>query len=281
MSGKNVSSISSFGCVSRGYSHILHGKECQDSFKSINLSDGSKVIAVADGHGSCSCPFSKSGSVIAVNVFCHLVSNIYANCNERAELTIDFLHKNGEIQFAKLYEREWKRRVIKVHKAAKRIVQLREDGTINEEAIYHMYGTTILGLFVCTQYIFAFQIGDGNISIYNSNRCNQLLQTERLLGTETYSLCQNNAWRHSHVHIEAVDGNELPYILLCSSDGFINSFLNEKEYLTACKGYCDSILEYGEDKVKKSMKKWLRDTGQFGSGDDITLAYVIIFRVKQ
>ena len=57
----------------RGASHRRNALPCQDSKKKIENADGTVIMAVADGHGSDSCPHSKSGSNIAVNVFCNLL----------------------------------------------------------------------------------------------------------------------------------------------------------------------------------------------------------------
>ena len=59
-----------FGESVQGASHKRVDMECQDSYKKIEFDDGTVIMAVADGHGSKSCPYSKSGSSIAVNVFC-------------------------------------------------------------------------------------------------------------------------------------------------------------------------------------------------------------------
>ena len=66
-----------FGECVQGYSHIRSNTECQDSMKKLELEDGTIVMAVADGHGSRSCPYSKTGSEIAVTVFCEEIASTY------------------------------------------------------------------------------------------------------------------------------------------------------------------------------------------------------------
>ena len=58
-----------FGNCVQGASHKRTNLECQDSYKRIELDDNTVIMAVADGHGSNSSPYSKTGSTIAVNVF--------------------------------------------------------------------------------------------------------------------------------------------------------------------------------------------------------------------
>ena len=61
----------------QGASHLVHNTECQDSYRQVEFDDGCAIVAVADGHGSSSCPFSKSGSTIAVNTFIHIISELH------------------------------------------------------------------------------------------------------------------------------------------------------------------------------------------------------------
>ena len=64
-----------FGESVQGASHKRNETECQDSMKKVEFEDGSVVLAVADGHGSKACPFSKSGSGIAVNTAVNWISS--------------------------------------------------------------------------------------------------------------------------------------------------------------------------------------------------------------
>ena len=65
------------GTKVQGASHKRTDTECQDSYKYLWLSDDSLVLAVADGHGSKSCPYSKTGSSIAVNAFCQVIETLF------------------------------------------------------------------------------------------------------------------------------------------------------------------------------------------------------------
>lgn len=48
-----------FGESVQGASHKRVDKECQDSFKKLEYDDGTVIMAIADGHGSKACPYSK------------------------------------------------------------------------------------------------------------------------------------------------------------------------------------------------------------------------------
>lgn len=61
---------------------------------------------------------------------------------------------------------------------------------------------------------------------------------------------------------------------MMTTDGFANSFMDNDQYLIACKSYFDTIKEYGPDTVKRQLFKWLTQTSADGCGDDITFLAV-------
>ena len=77
-----------FGESVQGASHKRVDKECQDSFKKLEYDDGTVIMAIADGHGSKACPYSKSGSSIAVNVFCKVMDEFHASYAENLEMLL-------------------------------------------------------------------------------------------------------------------------------------------------------------------------------------------------
>ena len=86
-----------YGESVQGASHIRNGVVCQDSYKKIEISHDILLIAVADGHGSKSCPYSKTGSQIAVNVFCRVMQDLIDNFKENPEILLTYLTER-EIQ---------------------------------------------------------------------------------------------------------------------------------------------------------------------------------------
>ena len=72
-------------------------------------------MAIADGHGSKACPYSKSGSSIAVNVFCKVMDEFHASYAENLEMLLTYLNREGDTKVAQAVDAEWKRRVLKVH----------------------------------------------------------------------------------------------------------------------------------------------------------------------
>ena len=129
-----------FGESVQGASHKRNETECQDSMKKVEFEDGSVILAVADGHGSKACPFSKSGSGIAVNVFCKVMQEFYTGYKDDLELLLTYLNREGDTKVAQAVDEEWKRRVLIAHTKNKRDVPLTSDGEKDKAEIYKEYG---------------------------------------------------------------------------------------------------------------------------------------------
>ena len=261
----------------QGASHIASGTECQDSFRQVQFDDGCVIIAVADGHGSSSCPFSKSGSTIAVNTFIHVISELHDIYENNLNSLSTYLNREGEVKIAQTIDSEWKKRVLKAHMNAKREVPDENDDERKKEKIYKMYGTTLLGVFITSEFVFAFQIGDGDIVFVNNDCCESIIENDKILGVETHSLCKKDAWKYSKVVIRRIDDSMCPCLIMASTDGLSNSYINDSEFQKTCNDYYNLIKEYGAHKISKQLKEWLSDTSKDGCGDDITsvFAYLI------
>lgn len=260
-----------FGESVQGASHKRVEQECQDSFKRIVYDDGTVIMAIADGHGSKACPYSKSGSSIAVNVFCKVMDEFHTSYAENLEMLLTYLNREGDTKVAQAVDAEWKRRVLKVHTNQKREVPRTENGEKNKIEIYKQYGSTLVGLMITPLFIFAFQLGDGDISFVDETGFGHLLEDEKILGVETHSLSKIDAWKKVVSAVRRREEAEgLPYMLMLSTDGFANSYKNAAEFQKTCVEYFDMIERYGADAVAANLKSWLSETSAMGCGDDIT-----------
>lgn len=246
--------------------------------KQLQLDDGTVILAVADGHGSKSSPFSGLGSQIAVNVFCDVMSRFYESNKDNLELFLTYLNREGEIKIGQAVDVEWKKRVIKAHTRYKREVSFASDGNKYEEGIYRQYGTTIVGLMITSIFIFAFRIGDGEVTFVDDDGTEQILVQERILGTETYSLSKIDSWKRAISEVHRRDISEhLPSMFMLSTDGFYNSHKSEDEFNKTCADYFSMIKQHGPKIVSKNLKDWLAETSAHGCGDDITLLIAFYF----
>lgn len=267
-----------FGRSVQGASHIRSETECQDSYKRTICDDGTIILSVADGHGSKACPYSRTGSRIAVNVFCSILKNLYDGYAGNIEQLLTYLNREGDTRISKAIDDEWKKRVIEVHRKNKREIPILENGTDDLSGVYKKYGTTLLGLMITKSFVFAFQLGDGDICFTSSNGVDMVIEPEKILGVETHSLSRENAWEKAITIVRRINIEEtLPAMFTLSTDGFANSYKNENEFRTTLNDYFAMINEHGAKTISDNLPIWLSETSSMGCGDDITLLFAYYY----
>jgi hypothetical protein len=262
-----------------GASHKLKNAECQDNFK-VETFGGLVVLAAADGHGSESCKYSKTGSEIAVNVFCKVIRDACSgdcgqNCNESLK---SYLTREGGGEIARMIHREWNRRVEKSHRdpRKKREVPLTESGKVDKERIRKLHGTTLLGLVLTPTFYFAFGIGDGDVLLIDAHGTRDILPRAKILGVQTHSLSHINACEKAVAVVGDVpDCSRGGAAFMVATDGFSNSYPSESAFHEACSDYYAAIKEHGAEAVQTNLNDWLEETSERGSGDDITVLFAI------
>lgn len=257
-------------CV-RGESHIRKGIECQDSKKVLVLENGTIIIAVADGHGSSQCPFSKSGSMIATNVFCDIICKLLERFDKDINGLGQYLSCDCKYELAREVEAEWKKRVYKAYLKRKLKNTANESKITDKQSVYKQYGTTLLGLLLTSEFVFAFQLGDGDIMYINTEKTESIIEPEKILGIETHSLCKDDAWKKTETFFSLRNNIDSECLYLLSTDGFSNSHKTSHDFYLTCKEYLTMIKEYGFDTVSANLKSWLKETSKLGCGDDITV----------
>lgn len=265
-----------FGASARGASHKRAGKECQDSigYRKIPLC-GSYVLAVADGHGSESSPYSKTGSQLAVEVFCRAMAEYCFAYRENTDSLFTFLAREGEMKAAQEIDKEWKRLVLKTHADEGRDASI-GDASLSDAGIYKQYGSTLVGLLVTPCFIFGLQIGDGDLAFLNESSLEPVISADKMLGVETHSLSELGAWKKSVCATKRRDVAEgAPYAFMLSTDGFFNSHANEEEYKKSCLEYFSMIKQHGAGEVEKRLEEWLGETSEMGCGDDISVLFFV------
>lgn len=263
-----------FGASVQGASHIRSGRECQDSLKKVVKDSGAVILAVADGHGSESCPYSKTGSFAAVNVFCKIMDDYLETYTGQMELLFTFLKREGDTKIAQEIDAEWKRRILRLHSKCKREIPLNADGEKDRGAVYKLYGSTLLGLVLTEEFLFAFQLGDGDIVKVTEAGIYNVIEADKILGTETHSLSKAESWKKAITLIRKREEDELrPVMYLLSSDGFSNSYKDDGEFQKTCMDYYVLLKEHGVKAVSDHLKTWLQETSEMGCGDDITALF--------
>lgn len=255
----------------QGYTHIQRNLECQDRKLSRELEDGSLVLSVADGHGSRSCPYSGTGAELAVNTFCKLIEELHSHFQNPEDL-FDYLNRQGSLKFAQTVERAWKEDVQAYHLEVGLPMPMTQTGEEDLNALYRLYGTTLLGLLIAPTFVFAFQIGDGDITYADDGGVQPVVVADKLLGVESHSLCSREAWKKavSAVHFQPWE-QHLPCAFLLSTDGLSNSYADDEAFGQTCAQYFEALKTYGPDAVEENLPEWLSETSRLGCGDDTTL----------
>ncbi len=258
----------------QGASHKRTGKECQDFFK-VDVQNDYIILAVADGHGSKSCPYSRIGAISATNVFHDVVKEYLREYCGKMENLATLFHREGEISFSKNIERAWQWKIRAVQENNSKIssnTPKDENGNINWSAVYKMYGCTLLGMLITDEFIFSYQMGDGDMMCIDSDGVRTVIDGDHILGVETHSLSRKNAWEKSITNIVRNDVSEhLPRLYFMSTDGMANSYVDSDEFRKTCQDYYDLFISHQEKDIKNNLKQWLEETSELGCGDDITL----------
>jgi serine/threonine protein phosphatase PrpC len=286
-----------FGESVRGASHMRSETVGQDSYKIV--SEGNVLIlSVADGHGSKQAVFSKDGSQIAVDVFCRIMQEYVRNYNidkfadseikgkiasiadnlpglnlgSKTDELIAFLNREGSTKVAQTITEEWKREVLQKHAQECRRSFLNGDASVDEPLTTRAYGSTLLGLMIAEDFIFAFQLGDGDIVRIDDNELESVIVGDKILGVETHSIGKPEAWKSALSRTVRINKRDhLPYAYFLTSDGFANSYPSQEGYEAAITDYFNTIKEHGSKAVKDNLADWLIETSEKGCGDDTTM----------
>jgi hypothetical protein len=125
------------------------------------------------------------------------------------------------------------------------------------------------------------QLGDGEILtiLPNGTISRPIPKDERLIANETTSLCLPIAWEEFRVRYQPVDSNS-PVLIMVSSDGYSNSFSDVNDFEKVGSDILKMIIKEpddinkGIDIVNENLEKWLNETSEKGSGDDITVGFI-------
>jgi len=168
-----------------------------------------------------------------------------------------------------------------------KISEVKQEEGVN----YKKYGSTLLVAVTGEGYRFFFKIGDGDILSIPpvSERGNKDTDTfwvfspeDENVGEQTYSLSMQAPEKFAEtkfISSRKSRRSDPPFLLLCT-DGYRNSFTNDDDFLEAAREFRDFFLsdEVGKaisegfhQALKKQLDRWLTDTSERGSGDDISL----------
>ena len=272
----------------QGATHLRNAVVCQDSCYWSKKAENAVIMAIADGHGSEKCPYSDEGAYRAVHAFCDIMQEVLDGLDGDMTSLKPLIDDNRLL--AKKISALWRKRVLRKHNDEHRekidlevLEEVKRRTSIraalhkaNQTKIdYMLYGTTLLGVAIFGEFALVYQIGDGDIQLITEEGVKPLVDADKFLGVETYSLAHDMSWNYAKTTIVSLDDLKKPFLIMMSTDGLSNSYINDIEFAKCCKDYFDIIKEEGFETVRKELKDWLRDTSDHGCGDDITvgLAY--------
>ena len=189
-------------------------------------------IAAADGHGDSACFRSAKGAefaVMAARYICKSVAEKYPI--ERlfeppvvAALSKEFVSVWNTLVHVDVSASPFSESELASVENARRAEQFRAGRQVELA-----YGTTLLGAFFCGDGWFAFQIGDGTLTIKDKNGgfSQPVPADERCFMNQTTSMCDENAASEIRFYVST----DLPQAVFCATDGLDGSF-NTREQLT-------------------------------------------------
>ncbi len=251
----------------KGASHEEIGEGCQDSAR-IFIADEFAVATVSDGHGSEKHFRSAAGSEMATRIairsicdFCernHGLDKIFpANPAETARRIAANIICGWNSEIAAHI------RLLPLNDREKGIVE--KYGGITNEV---MYGATLIVAGVTKNICFGLQIGDGNFCALNGGEMIfPMPEDAKLVGNLTTSLCDNDAIGNFRYFYR--EGGYSGVML--SSDGLINSFVKESDYLK----FGHRVLTAVADGTASQLGEHLKMRSRCGSRDDISIAALI------
>ncbi|MCL2708264.1 MAG: protein phosphatase 2C domain-containing protein [Defluviitaleaceae bacterium] len=257
--------LDAFGACVAGAAHLARGKTNQDALCFRLDVPNYAIAAVADGHGSESCPYSGEGSAAAAEIASGLIAEALEAQPGRGAYA--FLDAQKDIWLPKQIEFKWKARVRELHKKSGR--------PAHEPFDYALYGTTLAVLALTGSFIFALQIGDGDILIMkDGGLADWLVEPEYHPGNETYSLCMEQCWQYARTALFPID-EKTRCMAMLSTDGYANCFTDGAGFKKAGADFFSLWLSRGSGFVSRCLEPWIMRATAEGSGDDITAAFVL------
>jgi serine/threonine protein phosphatase PrpC len=267
-----------------GASHLRAKKPNQDAILQIRESSIGLplIVSISDGHGSDKCFRSDRGSHLAVTIGSTLLRETLRQAQRQADfsqmarraketLPTKFAQRwktavEADLQHEPFTEEELGGVETKAGPAARQLVETHP---------LLAYGATALVIGLTQSFIIYLQLGDGEIMTVSETGdvLKPLPEDENLIANETTSLCLDTAAQDFRFACQPLP-EPPPALILMTTDGYANSFADEAGFLKVGSDILEMLRADGFDVVNRSVKSWLEEATQSGSGDDCTLAII-------
>ncbi len=216
----------------QGGSHAERSTPCQDSS---SKHPGSRIIAVADGHGNRRHFRSETGSALG----CAAAESVLTDFIEQygsGGLNDDLLHQlkqNILTKWSMLVTDHWHANPWTDEEWAEQCARLTDEELArleNGADVLYPYGSTLIAAAVTKKWWLAVQIGDGEAAVLDHNGCFSWPMPESSVnqGSRTASLCMDDPMpEFRHVY-----GHNLPAGVIIYTDGIEKAFPAHGQALT-------------------------------------------------
>ena len=269
----------------QGASHARGGMPNQDAIQWFPESGVGPplILSLSDGHGSPRNFRSDVGARFAVEEATNLMRELLL-AGQPDPSKLSTIKRTAEERLPREIDRRWRAAVARhlddhpITEEELETLEKRRDSKARrsiEKDPHVAYGATLLSVLITSGFILYLQLGDGDILTVadNGEVTRPMTRDPRLMANETTSLCMNEAWREVQIKFQALYGPH-PALILLSTDGYANSFVNEKAFLKVGSDILDILRSDGLEVVEQNLGGWLEDASQSGSGDDITMGIV-------
>lgn len=273
------------GASVRGAAHTRTGAVNQDA---LCLWQGQPdnlplVLAVADGHGGAAYTRSHMGAAIAVRTAQRVLAQDLLPRLITADKPVELLQikRLCDEWLPRVLVRRWQSTVRRyarlfpadVHDAADKSGESASD----ELPALTPFGATLVAGLLTPDFHLYLQLGDGDILTVAADGAVSrplLPADDRLLGNDTTSLCSADAAHSVRLAFQPVMGDP-PSLVLLSTDGYANSFVDSASFEQVGADLLAAIRGEGLAAVQQQLPEWLAQTSAAGSGDDITVALAL------
>lgn len=262
------------GASRRGASHQRKGTANQDAWGRWESACGARLIAVADGHGSPRAMRSHLGARQAIHTVREVVSQWLEDGGVEGE--------GGALsRLPATILGSWRKKIaadllvnpLQAHELEKLETAARAEVLLDP---IQAYGTTLLVVVVQEEELIIIAIGDGEVlGVGPAGSQALLLDDERFIANETTSLSMKAAESEFQVRSLAWRSEEIEMVLVCT-DGVSNAFRSREGFQKLGGDLLEQLRERGKEEVEVDLPGWLDDFSKEGSGDDVTLAMMVL-----
>lgn len=252
----------------RGSSHVRSGLVNQDAVGVARHGDG-LVAAVADGHGGNRYVRSDRGARFAVALALELGGPLLEDTPETGPAS----RPSRELMAALMAQvvPQWRAAVLADAAAAPFTAEERTRAGVELDGdVTVAYGATLLVTIASSEGVGLAQLGDGDVVAVGPDgvAARPVPDDPRLVAGQTTSLCLASALED--IRYGELDAEQVELLVLCS-DGYGNSFAEERWREDVAADLLDDVRRRGIDGVGTDLPDWLAQSAEAG-GDDVSMA---------